>query len=141
MSTDTAIRVENGHPSDQTTQQVEQEPGAARQLPAQTPLIDIHEGPDGLILVADLPGIAPEGVSIHLEDNVLHLAAKVGPTAAGKGRALHEEYRQGDFQRSFILSDEVDRERISAQLKNGVLQLNLPKAERAKTRKIEIKSS
>ena len=54
---------------------------------------------------------------------------------------LHEEYRPADFYRSFILSDEVERERISAELKNGVLRLTLPKAERAKTRRIEIKSS
>ena len=53
---------------------------------------------------------------------------------------LHEEYRVGDFYRSFILSDEVERGRITAELKNGVLRLMLPKAERAKTRRIEIKS-
>ncbi len=53
---------------------------------------------------------------------------------------IHEEYRVGDFQRSFILSDEVDRERITAELKEGVLRLFLPKAERARTRRIEIKS-
>ncbi len=55
-------------------------------------------------------------------------------------RALHEEYQVGDFYRSFILSDEVERTRITADLKNGVLRLTLPKAERAKTRRIEIKS-
>ena len=53
---------------------------------------------------------------------------------------LHEEYRVSDFYRSFILSDEVERSRISAELKNGVLRLVLPKAERARTRRIEIKS-
>jgi HSP20 family protein len=141
MSADTTIRVENGHPSVPTTPQAEHAPGVARPLPTQTPLIDIHEGPDGLILVADLPGIPPEGVTIHLEDNVLHLAAKFVANDASKGRPVHEEYRQANYQRSFILSDEVDRERITARLKNGVLELSLPKAERAKTRRIEIKSS
>jgi len=104
------------------------------------PLIDIHEGPDGLILEADLPGVTEDNLSVQLEDNVLVLHAKV-PSAFPEGaRALHEEYRVGDFYRSFILSDEVERGRISAELRNGVLRLMLPKAERAKTRRIEIKS-
>jgi HSP20 family protein len=105
-----------------------------------TPLIDIHEGPDGLILEADLPGVTEDHLNIHLEDNVLVLQAKVPSPFPEGARVLHEEYRVSDFYRSFILSDEVERSRISAELKNGVLRLVLPKAERAKTRRIEIKS-
>ncbi len=140
MNPEHPIRVEtvpsapNGtHAAAQATQ--------ARPAAAQTPLIDIHEGPEGLVLEADLPGVGQDNVTIQLEDNVLTLTAKVDPAFAGEARALHEEYRQADFHRSFILSDEVDRERISAELNNGVLRLSLPKAERAKTRRIEIKSS
>jgi len=107
----------------------------------QTPLIDIHEGPEGLILEADLPGVAEGHVSIQLEDNVLSLHARADAPAPEGARVLHEEHRPGDFYRSFILSDEVERSRISAELKNGVLRLTLPKAERAKTRRIEIKTS
>lgn len=105
-----------------------------------TPLIDIHEGPDGLVLEADLPGATDQGLNIQLEDNVLSLHAHVASPAPEGARALHEEYRVGDFCRSFILSDEVERSRISAELRNGVLRLTLPKAERAKTRRIEIRS-
>lgn len=105
-----------------------------------TPPIDIHEGPEGLILEADLPGAGESQVTIQLEDNVLTLHAKVTPPAPEGARALHEEYHVGDFYRSFILSDEVERSGITAELKNGVLRLVLPKAERAKTRRIEIKS-
>jgi len=119
-----------------------QQPSAAKPVqPAQTPFIDIHEGPDGLVLEADLPGVSQDNVAIHLEDNVLTLSAKVSHPVPPEAKLLHEEYRQGDYHRSFILSDEVDRDRISAELKNGILRLILPKAERAKTRKIEIKSS
>jgi HSP20 family molecular chaperone IbpA len=117
--------------------------GAEEMAPLQhaiTPLIDIHEGPDGLVLEADLPGVNEENVSIQLEDNVLVLHAKVPAPFPEGARVLHEEYRVGDFYRSFILSDEVERGMISAELKNGVLRLVLPKAERAKTRRIEIKS-
>jgi HSP20 family molecular chaperone IbpA len=105
-----------------------------------TPLIDIHEGPEGLVLEADLPGAAEGDVSIQLEDNVLSLHAKVTPAAPDGVRVLHEEYRVADYYRSFILSDEVERGKITAELKNGVLRLHLPKAERAKTRRIEIRS-
>src|SRR5215469_9822043 len=105
-----------------------------------TPPIDIHEGPDGLVLEADLPGASEKTVNIQLEDNVLTLHAQaVSPVPEG-ARPLHEEYQVGDFYRSFILSDEVERSRITAELRNGVLRLLLPKAERAKTRRIEIRS-
>ncbi len=105
-----------------------------------TPLIDIHEGPEGLILEADLPGATEENLHIQLEDNVLSLHARVASPAPEGARTLHEEHRVGDFYRSFILSDEVERSKITAELKNGVLRLTLPKAERVKTRKIEVKS-
>jgi HSP20 family molecular chaperone IbpA len=105
-----------------------------------TPPIDIHEGPDGLTLEADLPGATDANLRIQLEDNVLSLYAKIDSPAPEGAKLVHEEYRVGDFHRSFILSDEVDRDHISAELKNGVLYLSLPKAERARTRRIEIKS-
>ena len=104
-----------------------------------TPLIDIHEGPEGLVLEADLQGASEENLTIQLEDNVLSLRAKLAPPHEG-ARVLHEEYRIADYYRSFILSDEVERSKISAELRNGVLRLILPKAERAKTRRIEVKS-
>ena len=105
-----------------------------------TPLIDIHEGADGLVLEADLPGATEENLHIQLEDNVLSLHARVASPAPEGARTLHEEHRVGDFYRSFILSDEVERGKITAELKNGVLRLVLPKAERVKTRRIEVKS-
>jgi len=107
---------------------------------AYTPPIDIHEGPEGLTLEADLPGATERNLRIQLEDNVLSLYAKIDSPVPEGARLVHEEYRLGDFHRSFILSDEVDREQITAELKNGVLRLSLPKAERARTRRIEIKS-
>jgi HSP20 family protein len=148
MNAEHPIRVEvasqttNGHGNGDPAHSAATEPTASRAEPFQTPFIDIHEGPDGLVLEADLPGVAQDKVSIQLEDNVLTLQAEVeSPVPGVEARLLHEEYRRGNYQRSFILSDEVDRERISAKLQNGVLRLTLPKAERARTRRIEIKSS
>ncbi len=105
-----------------------------------TPPIDIHEGPEGLTLEADLPGATESNLFIQLEDNVLSLHARIESPAPEGARLIHEEYPLGDYYRSFILSDEVDRDRITAELKNGVLRLVLPKADRARTRKIEIRS-
>jgi HSP20 family protein len=105
-----------------------------------TPPIDIHEGPEGLLLEADLPGATEQNLQVQLEDNVLSLYARIDARPHEGARVLHEEYSLGDFQRSFILSDEVDRERITANLKDGVLRLFLPKAERARVRRIEIKA-
>jgi HSP20 family molecular chaperone IbpA len=141
MNAEHPIPVQTGPNAPNGSHPAAPQAGPARPVAAQTPLIDIHEGPEGLVLEADLPGVGQDGVAIHLEDNVLNLTARVDFPAGEAVRLLHEEYRQADFARSFILSDEVDRERISAELKNGVLRLTLPKAERAKTRRIEIKSS
>lgn len=105
-----------------------------------TPPIDIHEGPDGLVLEADLPGAVERNLRIDLEDNVLSLHAQIDQPVPEGARLLHEEYRVGDYQRSFIIGDEVDRDRISAELTNGVLRLVLPRADRKRTRRIEIKS-
>jgi len=138
-----SIRVAVSQPSNGTNPHPHPAEDAASQgVPTgHAPLIDIHEGPDGLVLEADLPGATQDGLTIQLEDNVLTLLAHVEAPVPRGARPLHEEYRVGPFQRSFILSDEVERGRITAELKDGVLRLLLPKAERAKTRRIEIKTS
>src|SRR5262245_35237126 len=115
--------------------------GAPERLEALSPLIDIHEGPEGLVLEADLPGVRDDALTVQLEDNVLSLHARVQLPPVEGGRVLHEEFRPGEFVRSFILSDEVDRSRITAALSNGVLRIVLPKAERTRTRRIEVTSS
>jgi HSP20 family molecular chaperone IbpA len=92
------------------------------------------------VLEADLPGVSESGVTVQLVDHVLSLHARVDPAPLQGGRLIHEEYRVSDFHRSFILSDEVERSRITAELKNGVLRLTMPRAERSKTRRIEVKT-
>jgi len=136
-----SVTVGVGRPRPATTSPTHASPpGEAPALEPQTPLIDIHEGPEGLVLEADLPGADDRTLTIQLEDNVLSLHARIDPGLPEEARIIHHEYRAGEFYRSFILSDEVDRARITAELKNGVLRLTLPKAERAKTRRIEVKA-
>ncbi len=102
------------------------------------PPIDIYETPDGLVLYADLPGVDSEGLDLQVQDNRLTLFGRVASTAAEPAEILHQEYQDGDFLRSFILSDEVDHDRIQAKLVNGVLRVELPRAPRAKPRRIEV---
>jgi HSP20 family protein len=135
------IRVTVGPRARGAVQAQEQEQSVQSPRETYTPPIDIHEAPLGLILEADIPGATEQSVQIQLEDNVLNLYARIEPPALEEARLIHEEYRLGDYHRSFILSDEVDRERITAELKNGVLRLLLPKADRARARRIEIKSA
>ncbi len=106
-----------------------------------TPALDIHETPEGLVLEADLPGVTSDQLEVRVEDNVLYLYGKVKWPIPEGARVIHEEFREGSFRRSFILSDEVDTERITAEFNQGVLRLLLPKAAKASPRKIEVRTT
>ncbi len=103
------------------------------------PDADIYEDKDALHVEVDMPGVEKDGVTIDLENDRLTIYGKsyVPPY---ESRASYQEYRVGDFSRSFILPNTVDRNGIDAKMKDGVLCLRLPKAEHAKPRKIEIKT-
>ena len=103
-----------------------------------TPPIDIYESEEGLVLVADLPGVTLENLELQVQDNKLTLFGRVNPYVPEGMQGQHEEYGVGDFLREFILPDVVDHERINAKLNNGVLKVVLPKAEQAEPRKINI---
>lgn len=102
------------------------------------PPIDIYETPDGLVLYADLPGVTTEGLDLQVQDNRLTLFGRIQQCDNDDGNVLHEEYKVGDFLRSFILSDEVDHDRITARLNHGVLRVELPRASRSQPRRIEV---
>ena len=104
------------------------------------PPIDIFETADGLVLQADLPGVTLETLELQIQDARLTLFGRVESILPEDAKLLHQEYRTGDFLRSFILSDEVDYERITARLKHGVLTVELPRTARAKPRRIPVSS-
>ena len=106
-----------------------------------TPRVDIHEMDDKVIVLADLPGVDESALDITLEKNVLTIKGRVEPISHENYRLAYAEYRVGDYVRTFTLSDTIDRDNIEATVKNGVLRLSLPKAEAAKARKIEVRSS
>jgi HSP20 family protein len=103
------------------------------------PAVDIYETEEALTLVADMPGVSPEGIRIDLKDDQLTLAGEVFESGGGQERALLKEYETGNYFRQFAMGEVIDQSKITAQLKNGVLTLVLPKVEKAKPRRIEIK--
>lgn len=111
-----------------------------RNVPIFTPPVDICESENELILLADMPGVPMDGVEIDLRGDQFTIRGRVAPRQNG-GRLLWSEYREGDYFREFTLSEAVDREKIVATMKDGVLKVVLPKSEIAKPRRIEVKAS
>src|SRR5262245_13059064 len=100
------------------------------------PQVDIIETDDVLLLVADLAGVDEQGVDITVEKNVLTLKGTVSADPPAGYTLSYEEYGVGDYERSFTLSNDVDREGIQATIKDGVLRMTLPKSKQAAARKV-----
>lgn len=105
-----------------------------------SPATDILEMADGFHIILDLPGVKREDLVIDLKEGELTISGESSYGLAGQSRLVHSEFGPARFVRNFQISDSVDGENIKANLKNGVLNLYLPKAERAKPRKIEIEA-
>jgi len=103
------------------------------------PAVDIFEEDEYLIVVADIPGADKESVQVNVENGILTIEAAAQSCA--KGEPVYREYEMMNFYRQFELSEKVDVDKISAELKNGVLALKLPKVEKAKPKQIQVKVS
>jgi HSP20 family protein len=103
-----------------------------------TPLVDIIETGEAFLFQADLPGVSPDDLDVSFQNGVLSIEGKVRPRPAEN--YVWQEYGHGHFYRQFSINTPVDADKIKAELKNGVLELHVPKAESARTRRIEIKS-
>jgi len=102
-----------------------------------SPRFDIWEDDDEMILYGDLPGVMPEDLDVRFENPVLTIHGKVRPRH-GDIKFLYGEYGIGDFHRTFTIGDAIDTDRISAELKNGVVTVHLPKSAKVKPRRIEV---
>lgn len=101
--------------------------------------VDIYDREEEIVLVADMPGVKADSVEINLDRG--NLSIRGGSAArAHEGEAILQEYRVGDFVRSFTVSEDIDPSGISADFKNGVLTLHLPKVAERKPRKIPVRS-
>jgi HSP20 family protein len=104
------------------------------------PKTDILETENEIFVLADIPGATDKSVDVMLEKNVLSINAYIEPSIPKGFDVAYAEYEEGDYQRSFQLPNEIDRDKIEATVSAGVLRLVLPKAESARTRKIAIQT-
>ncbi len=103
-----------------------------------TPDVDIFETELAITLLADLPGVRPEDLTIDLRDNTLTIAGEIYPVEGGDEEDILIEYETGKYYRQFTLSEVIAQEKIDAKLTDGVLRLTLPKVEKAVPRKITV---
>jgi HSP20 family protein len=102
------------------------------------PAVDVRETDAELIVYAALPGLNKEDVSLEVHDNTLVLSGKMRPLGSDEDAWVRRELPRGEFHRAFHLSADVQVGKVQATMKNGVLEIRLPKAEEAKPRRIAI---
>jgi HSP20 family molecular chaperone IbpA len=105
------------------------------------PLADICETGNGVVLAIDMPGVGPDDVNITIEKRVLTIRANGQQTRPEGYRPIYAEYGEGDYERAFSLSEEIDEAKIKAAVHGGVLMLELPKVEPAKPKRIQVKAA
>ena len=110
-----------------------------REFGSVIPSVDIYENDDEILVHADMPGVRKDDVSVNIDNGTLSLSGvrKLG----SKGAATWEEFSDVEYVRNFSVPQSIDVERVEATLKDGVLELHLPKSEAAKPKMIEIKSA
>jgi HSP20 family protein len=104
------------------------------------PKVDIIETKDAMVMYADIPGADEKSVEVTVEKNILTITGTVSPQKFEGRSPVYAEYDTGDYERAFTISDEVDRDRIEAAVKNGVLKLTLHKAPYAEAKKIAVRT-
>ncbi len=111
-----------------------------KSLPTFRPVTDILEREDGFYIYMDLPGVAKDDLVIDLQEDDLAVSGKTSYPSPENERYSEMQFGNGEYHRSVSLSDIVDREKIRANLKNGVLELFLPRVEKTQPKRIEITS-
>lgn len=121
------------------TKREESMPERSREIPALAPLVDIYENDKEILLRADMPGVEKKDITVNIDNGKLSLGGV--RKFETKGSAQWEEFGNVEYQRTFSVPQTIDGDKINAELKNGVLNLHLPKSEAAKPRQIEIKAA
>ena len=103
------------------------------------PPVDVVEDASGITLYADLPGVPKEKLNLHVEADTLTIEGEIDLEMPGGMEASHAEVSLPRYRRVFTLSKELDASKVSAEFRNGVLKLAIPKAEHAQPRKVEVK--
>ena len=103
-----------------------------------TPPVDVVENSSGITLYADLPGVPKDKLRIRVESDTLFIDGDVTLPWVKDLQASHVEVPYPKYRRTFTLGKELDREKVAAEFRNGVLRLHIPKVEHVKPRKIEV---
>jgi len=109
--------------------------------PAMIPNVDVVEDDAGITISADLPGVPKDKLLLRIEGETLQIEGEVVSDAPEGMEAIYAEVRVPRYRRAFTLSRELDTEKINASMKDGVLNLRIPKAEHAQPRRIEVKAA
>jgi len=127
----------------QVQQKREVDKGQEATTPARAfmPNADIYETEDALTVVLEMPGVDRDHIDIGVDNGVLTVQGKIDFGKYEGLQPIYSEYNVGPYQRSFRISNRIDQDKISAEMRDGVIELVLPKAEEAKPRKIEVRSS
>jgi HSP20 family molecular chaperone IbpA len=109
----------------------------SRHIPTVGPVVDIYENEDEILLHAEMPGVEKDNIAINVDNGTLTLSGV--RKFETKGAAVWEEFGEVEFVRNFSIPQAIDLSKVDAELKDGVLQLHLPKSEAAKPKQVEIK--
>lgn len=121
------------------TSTVTKSPEASRNEATMMPPVDVIEDANGISLYADLPGVPKDKLSLHIEAGTLTIEGEVALDIPEGMEASHAEVNLPRYRRAFTLSKELDTEKVSAEFKQGVLKLRIPKAEHAQPKRIEVR--
>ena len=124
----------------ETREKQELEGEGTRPGPVFRPDIDILERSDGYVIYADLPGVDESQVQVRLENGVLSLDAELATEPDAAWSPIYSEYRLGGFHREFRITDRIDPAGVSASMRDGVLELRLPKTEQHRPRQISVQA-
>ena len=102
------------------------------------PVTDIFETEQALTVVLEMPGVSKESVEVGVENDVITITGRIDSSKYEGLQPLYTEYNIGNYSRSFQISSKIEQERIEAELKDGVMTLVLPKAEKAIPRRISV---
>ena len=102
-----------------------------------SPTVDVYENGDELLLYADIPGVTRDEVALHLANNQLTIEAQ--RKIPDQGRTLGAEFGPADFRRSFSVPPGLDADKVTADYRDGVLCVHLPKSAAVKPRQIQVR--
>jgi HSP20 family protein len=119
-----------------------QAPATARQTPERTvrataPPVDIYETDEGFVILADMPGVGPDGLEVTAERDTLSIRGRVDRPAEEPD---YQEYEFGEYRRTFTLTEDLEISAVTATLKDGVLRLQIPKSPRLQPKKIPVRT-